>query len=201
MSTKNQFYQFRKGKREITAPSRQLLASQRAILPILYRHLPVSDHCFSYRKGLSRPIEKLAKSLNYMYLQGDVLVHLDITAFFPSIKEAKVFNLVAGTTALGKDTARLVVALSCYEGHLTVGSAISPLISNSILYPVDLHLSQAAGAKSYARYSDDLFIVGKNYREACRLHCITEELLYSSGFMLNHLKTEYNPRTVLGVPV
>jgi hypothetical protein len=198
MSTKNQFYSFKKGKREITAPSRQLLSAQRALLPILYRHLPVSDHCFSYRKGLSRPIEKLAQSLNCIYLCGDVLVHLDISAFFPSITESKVFNLVAGT-ALGKDTARLVVALSCYEGHLTVGSAISPLISNSILYPFDLHLSQVAGAKAYARYSDDIFLVGGNYREACRLHCITEELLYSSGFMLNQLKTEYNPESVLGV--
>ncbi len=71
-------------------------------------------------------------------------------------------------------------------GGLKQGCAVASFLANALLYDIDEKLSTMKGI-TYRRYSDDLLILGENYREG---QAILMEMLKKYGLSVNPKKVE-----------
>jgi RNA-directed DNA polymerase len=86
--------------------------------------------------------------------------NLDLEDFFPSINFGRVrgFFLKNHDFELHRDAATVIAQIACHENALPQGSPCSPVISNLVAHPLDMHLVKLASAAgcTYSRYADDL---------------------------------------------
>jgi hypothetical protein len=191
----------RNGKmRVIQSPGEGLLLKQKEMLDYLVRcdSLRVSDIAFSYRKGLSDPITRMFESVSPCWYA----ISFDIQSFFPSISSGDIYNLIYGA-GHQQQIAKEVVALSCYRGNLSVGSALSPFLSNAYLFACDEEVENALLKLEchVARYADDYLITGMSELDCRRGLQAATEILYRYGFRVNPCKTRTQPDFMLGQPL
>lgn len=198
-------------KREINMPNPTLKAKQRAWLNRLKNnpHFLASSHSFAYREGLTNPCYQMVKAHSREGFRVFILC-FDLKNFFRSVKENTVYQMVKGS-GYSSEQARIVTALSCYNGSLAFGSPLSPILANLYLKPFDYEVANVAENYGliYTRYSDDLFLSAVNYGlpESYYFQHLIEGLKYSSifanmyGLKINLEKIRFNPNSILGIDV
>jgi RNA-directed DNA polymerase len=145
------------GFREIHHPSKRLKALQRWFLSNVLDRLPVHAAAAAYREG--RSIFDNAK----IHAPHAYLLRMDLTNFFPSIKEQDLRKYISEQSAFfsGWNVADVEAfcLIVCRYGAVTIGAPTSPALSNAICYELDVRLHSLCERRAvkYSRYADDLF--------------------------------------------
>jgi len=189
------------GLRLLFVPSYRLREQQQRILRLILEALPVDEHAYAYRKGVS------FRDCAAPHMGKDWLIHLDLKNFFGSVKENMVFDALLRDTGYPPALCRFFARLCCLHGSLPQGTATSPALSNIVLRPCDEALAKLAEtyAVDYTRYSDDLFFSGNGTVDVGQVIREVTALLAGFGFCVNREKTRVRRRqhrqSVLGLTV
>jgi RNA-directed DNA polymerase len=188
------------GFRIIHHPSRRLKALQRWLLGNIIEKLTVHEAARAYRKNLSVFDNAVA------HASSRYLLRMDMSNFFPSIKDEDIANYIAERKALAvfsnwtSSDVGDFIKLVCRHSELTIGAPTSPGLSNAICYDMDVRL-QALCARSqvtYTRYADDLFISSDRPNVLHQIEKDVEraisELELPSGLKINSAKTRHSSR-------
>ena len=154
----------RGGVRMIAQPSRELKAIQRYILQTKLSQLPIHEAATGYvkKKNILQNAE--------LHKDNRVILKLDFTDFFPSIK-VNDWNRFISTKRPGfiESEDRFVYRNVLFWGQrsitpkcLSIGAPTSPALSNILLYDLDAALTRAANTARvvYTRYADDITVSG-----------------------------------------
>lgn len=150
------------GTREILAPTQKLKQLQSRISDLLYGCLEERYKNFPMKKRASHGFSKgLSIETNAKKHTGQRFVfNIDLQDFFPSINFGRVrgFLIKNHFFELDPKVATVIAQIACFKGRLPQGSPCSPIISNLIAQPLDLHLLQLAKNNhcTYSRYADDI---------------------------------------------
>lgn len=198
------------GWRLVEEPLFLLKEVQRAVLHGLLDLIPVHPAACAFTA--SRSIVDFATP----HVGRQVVVHLDIRNFFPSIRASRIH---AALTCLGypAEVARSVTGLCTsavppkvcrqHEGgkiysspHLPQGAPTSPALANITAFRLDRRLAavaQSAGG-AYTRYADDLALSGDGSfaRAVGRFLPLVWRIVGEEGFELNHRKTRVMRQSV-----
>jgi RNA-directed DNA polymerase len=149
-----------KGRRTIAQPSREVKSLQRIVAGRLAAALPVHAAAHGYVKGRGIKTNALA------HKDGAFLLKLDFLNFFPSIKP---HDLVAHIKKYAPEkfdeeeqeqlgNLLFWIPRGLQHLRLSIGAPTSPLLSNTIMYDVDVVLTELANSLDarYTRYADDL---------------------------------------------
>ncbi len=202
-----------RGRRLIEEPKPLLKSIQRRILKEILNRIPTHEAAHAFRPGRS--------VLTYVkpHVGQQVVLHLDLRHFFPSIRAARVrslfrwagypeavANLLTGlcTNSVpaeildeGKDPLDLDQHQQLVEQygnpHLPQGAPTSPALANLAAYRLDCRLSglaRKAGA-NYSRYADDLvFSGGYDVRRSLgRFRILVCAIVLHEGFEIRRRKT------------
>ena len=189
------------GVREIFVTTFFLQQEQKHIMNTILSGLPIDEHAYAYRKGVS--IEDCAKP----HVQKAILIHLDIKNFFGSVTEDMVYETLLSETGYAKSLCRLLAQLCCLYGSLPQGTITSPMLSNIVFRLCDVALAELADKyrMDYTRYSDDLFFSGSNAVKVKDFLQESSGILLRFGFKLNTDKTKVrrgqHRQDVLGLTV
>lgn len=139
------------GRRKITAPESSLKRLQRRILKRLLGRLEPHSAATGFRKGESF-VKNAAR-----HCGKDVVVHIDLVDFFPSIRADRVEKYFR-TIGWSRSAASCLTGLVTYQGALPQGAPTSPCISNLVCRSMDSRLSKYAKGIGgvYSRYADDM---------------------------------------------
>jgi len=148
-----------KSDRKIEQPSKELKLLQRWLVRRIFDSLPTHPCAHAYVKG--RSIWTNAS----VHRGCRFISRLDLENFFPSLTSTDVELLLSHNrklvdgSVLSDEDIRLVSALTCRFGKLTIGAPSSPTISNKLLYELDTRLTKIAedSKVKYTRYADDLY--------------------------------------------
>lgn len=196
------------GLREILHPSYVTKALQYALMDICLSDLPVHQSAVAYRKGIQSPLRKNAEAhAPYAYS-----VRLDMCDFFPSIQPPDLFRILN----LNKNSHESELDNNDYEflknalfvdsstrlgrrQYLAIGAPTSPMISNCVMYDLDVIFAQFANANggTYTRYADDLIYSTNKKGECNEFEQYVREIIDnadSPNLLLNGSKTRYLSR-------
>ncbi|KRB88444.1 hypothetical protein ASE07_17840 [Noviherbaspirillum sp. Root189] len=162
-----------------------------------------------------RPGSKIVDTAS-LHCEARWMVKMDVTNFFESILETKVykvfrsfgyqplvaFELTRICTRIRKESPRRIqpskAGISSYAnnyvGHLPQGAPTSPLLANLAVYDLDKELSLLARQNGmiYTRYADDITFSSVtstwSRAKAVQLLCDGHAKLKSHGFWPNHAK-------------
>ncbi|MGR6837832.1 reverse transcriptase family protein [Aliivibrio wodanis] len=171
------------GVRKIDSPYPKLQYIQKWVKTHILEALPISRSAYAYVKGHSHIVH--AKK----HIGAKEIYKADIKNFFENIPFLKVQKVFITAGYSHKISHQLAKICTIY-GHLPQGAPSSPILSNIILYDMDLEFKRLAVAHScfYTRYADDLCFSGD---------IITEELIDSikkvlsfNDFTLNDNKSK-----------
>ncbi|WP_250038307.1 reverse transcriptase family protein [Paractinoplanes maris] len=161
--------------RLIEAPKPRLRDLQRLVLDQILARVPVHEHVHGFVPG--RGTHTFAR----VHAGHDVLVSLDLRAFFSSITAARIYGLFRGigypepvahaltaltTTRTPAHVLRAApgphLAALLRRPHLPQGAPTSPALANLCAFRLDRRLSGLAGrfGLAYGRYADDLAFSG-----------------------------------------
>jgi RNA-directed DNA polymerase len=146
------------GVRLIEHPAKELKALQRWCCQTVIGYLPVHDSVYSYREG--RNIFDMAR----LHARNSFLLRIDLKNFFPSltgkdVTRSLIENREAIPHPLSQRDIGYIRRIVCRRNRLTIGAPSSPMLSNAILYPVDVSISQHCRDSNvtFSRYADDLY--------------------------------------------
>ncbi len=192
------------GVRILSAPHTILAAAQQWVLANVLANLPTEEPAHGFAPGRS------TLSNAFPHSGKDLVINLDLEAFFPSIGFARVRHLFRRLGYSG--AVATLLALLCtecprrrvvYEGvpyyvaigprGLPQGACTSPALSNQIARPLDRRLgglSRKLGL-TYTRYADDLtFSAAPGFREKVGyLLARVRHIVQEEGFSVNPRKT------------
>jgi RNA-directed DNA polymerase len=154
------------GWRTIAQPSRELKAIQRYVLNKKLIGYPIHSNSMAYANG--RNILQNAQA----HARSKPILKLDFQQFFPSIKVSdwEKFAKRIPNSEVQQSDIRLYSQIMFWGQQkrsitprcLSIGAPTSPILSNILLYDLDVTLSTEAerlGA-TYTRYADDITISG-----------------------------------------
>jgi len=190
------------GNRIIAHPSVKLKECQRQLVSILEVYLPVHKSSYAYTKG------KSIKDNALVHSKSSYLLKMDFQDFFnsitPEILKQHVERLDGDLSTLDiNNLKQLIFWNPSKKRHgkfiLSVGSPISPFISNSIMYFFDERISAFClkNKISYSRYADDLTF-STNIKNL--LYIIPEEIKdllnqeFNGSILLNDRKTIFSSK-------
>lgn len=162
----------------------------------------VHDSCYSYRVGCGCGKVVQAVSKECVKLKGDIIgKKYDLNKYFDSVKieyidelfdkmelkygKSKIIDIVREfyhTDILFDENGELI---EVYKS-IKQGTATSSFLADALLYHIDEKLSNVDGVK-YWRYSDDILLLGENYKEADR---ILKEMLADMSLTINQSKEQ-----------
>jgi retron-type reverse transcriptase len=194
---RSRFYRVREipkasgGIRILHAVSGELKELQRKALDKLQHDFPPSNHAHGFVPGRSIVTNAIP------HRRKKVLVKLDITDFFPSIRLARVFGMFqAAPFFFGREAALTLAQLACVpenNGPLPQGGVLSPYIANIICRRMDQRLATIARKHrcSFTRYADDLTFSTNdvNRLDTNCLKARVQEVVESEGFAINAAKS------------
>lgn len=150
------------GKREISAPAKDLKGLQRRVADLLTECV---NEIYTSKE--------LQDSVAHGFVPGRSIVtnahphvgrryvfNIDLKDFFSTITFPRLYGYFMKDTGflLPKKAATILAQIACHEGKLPQGSPCSPIMSNLIGHILDVHLVRLAAANGchYTRYADDL---------------------------------------------
>ena len=156
--------------RLILAPAFRDVVAQHAIYRIVYPLFDRTfiDHSYACRKGKGthRCADYVQQSLR-QYPGERYTLHLDVRKFFYTIDRSILRGLL---TRVIKDE-RLLTVMCLYAEHgeplgIPIGNLLSQLYALIYLNPVDHYIKRVLKVRHYARYVDDLLLMGLTRDEA-----------------------------------
>ncbi|WP_081036483.1 reverse transcriptase family protein [Pseudomonas corrugata] len=207
----------KKQVRFICAPHPYLLRVQRWINERILKHIPIDDSSYAYRANTS------IADAAFQHCECRWLIKLDLSNFFESILEPKVYKVfreLGYNRLLSLELARLCTRTrnygnpsisrekisqkklpyikNKYIGHVPQGAATSPLLANIISRDLDVSLKQFSKNLGlvYTRYADDLIFSTKTDLTRAQLNQHINELykiIKSHGYWPNFTKTKISP--------
>ena len=183
-------------KRDVLNVRGQLREMQsRMLRNVLLPALPVSE--FSHGGVRGRNIKTNVEP----HLKSPFVFTTDISAFFPSISNSRVYRLFAGAFECSPDVARFCTRLCTYEHHLALGLITSPILADQVLAEVDERIAEACRSAGlvYTRYVDDLTISGSFDLQRSGFPGLFERILMEHGLHINPDK--HCLGRITGVPI
>lgn len=197
-----------RGRRLIEAPVPWLKVLQRRLLRELLEGLPVHPAAQGFCRGRS------TRTHAALHQGQETVARIDLRAFFPSIRRARVRGLFA---AMGYplEVAALLAGLcttrsppellrqgpdearALYDApHLPQGAPSSPCLANLLCWRLDQRLASRAARSghAYSRYADDLTFSGPRRGMAALLD-LAGKLIAEEGFTVNPAKTRVMHRS------
>jgi RNA-directed DNA polymerase len=154
--------------RVIAQPASELKAVQRHVAAEYLCRFPVHDAAMAYVRG--RGIVDNAS----LHVGNTFLLKLDFEKFFPSIKTAHFRAFMRKQTEINlsaqdlHDLEKILfwsgVRNSAVPRCLSIGAPTSPMISNILMYDIDVLATKAASELGvvYSRYADDIAASGNS---------------------------------------
>ncbi len=162
----------------------------------------VHDSCYSYKSGVGCGKVVQAVSRECVKLKGNIIgKKYDLNKYFDSVKieyidelfdkmelkygKSKIIDIVREfyhTDILFDENGELI---EVYKS-IKQGTATSSFLADALLYHIDEKLSNFDGVK-YWRYSDDILLLGENYKEADR---ILKKMLADMSLTINQSKEQ-----------
>lgn len=178
--------------RHITAPDSQLKSIHYKIKFLIESQLSYKKYKF---KNTSQAYQK-DKSIftnAQIHRNKKYVLHLDISNFFDEITFKRINGLLQHNSnfMLNYNVSTIITKLCCYNGHLTQGSPVSPIISNLLGERIDALLIKVAKKYhfTYTRYADDLvFSTNDTYIINERLKLFVDsvvQVINNQGFSIN----------------
>lgn len=177
-------------QRTIYAPHFRDLVVQHAIYSVIYNIFDKTfiDHSYACRKGKGTHAASTYTQKEMRKYEGDLYyVKLDIKKFFynidrdilkklfeKKIKDKKFVELMMKFTDIGTPKG------------IPIGNLLSQIYALIYMNPVDQFIKRELKAKSYARYVDDMVIIGVSREEAVRIKDEVE------SFVKHELCLEYS---------
>lgn len=170
------------GFRTIEAPTPLLKKIQQQILENFLEPHPVSRFAKAYKKGAT------LKEMARFHVKQHMVVRIDLTDFFGSLKEASVFRFFR-QQGYSEAVTVILTKLTTYKGALPQGAPTSPTLSNILMRKVDEKVGRYCSENKirYTRYADDLVFSG-NFsikRLLAKLHSV----LAPQQLRINNKKT------------
>jgi hypothetical protein len=183
-----------------------LKALQRRILHGILDQIPPHGAAHAFRAGRS------VTSYVAPHTGRDVVLHVDLREFFPSIRASRV-NALLRTVGYPESVARLLTGLCTNRSpsvafaaglepsmqrlyrspHLPQGAPTSPALANLCAYRLDVRLTALAQRfdAQYSRYADDLlFSGGRDFkRRLARFRILVLAIALDEGFSIQARKT------------
>ena len=134
------------------------------------------------------------------------LLEMDITNFFGSIPEKKVFSLFCNI-GYNADVSAVLTNLCTYEGVLPQGAVTSPYIANLVCYHLDARLNGYCSRRDvvYTRYADDLSFSSNIRTQLNSIESFIKCIINDEGFEINEKKTRYLSndvkKTITGITI
>jgi RNA-directed DNA polymerase len=206
----------RGGHRLLEAPKYQLKGIQRWVLANILSRVPTSPAAHGFVRG------KSVRSFVEPHTGKEVVVRLDLEAFFGSIGRARVvriFRRLGYPGSLARTLAGLCTAATprhvlaahppderrfddnqrLRQPHLPQGAPTSPALSNLAAWRLDRRLAGLAASygATMTRYADDLAFAGdRAFRRALPFFLPqVGAIALEEGFRINHRKTRVMPRS------
>ena len=185
-----------RGKRLIAQPTSEIKTLQRWATEKYLNQLPIHDAATAYRKGAS------IKQHASIHAKNKYLLKLDFENFFPSIKANDFIKHANGFSEFSQEDVRLLTLLffrrelGSSELVLSIGAPSSPSLSNTVMYPFDLELSNYCSARkiNYTRYADDIALSTNQPKVLDAVHEFIKTLCQSMQYpklKLNNKKTVF----------
>ena len=150
------------GKRQISAPSKDLKSLQRRVADLLQSCVneisAETDRVDTVAHGFiaGRSIISNARP----HVGKRYVFNLDLKDFFGTITFPRLYGyfMKDKNFLLPKKAATILAQIACHNGKLPQGSPCSPVMSNLIGHILDMHLVRLAAENgcTYTRYADDL---------------------------------------------
>ena len=188
-------------KRTIYAPCLSLKVVQKWILKEILEKINVSEQSMAFVpkiNGLKANAEYHRKNI--------FLLEMDITNFFGSIPEKKVFSLFCNI-GYNADVSAVLTNLCTYEGVLPQGAVTSPYIANLVCYHLDARLNGYCSRRDvvYTRYADDLSFSSNIRTQLNSIESFIKCIINDEGFEINEKKTRYLSndvkKTITGITI
>jgi hypothetical protein len=158
-------------RRIISAPQIRDQIVHQAIWNVLFPHF---DHRFSSAVHSCRPergthsaVLKIGKFARRLAGRGKVWVlHIDVIKFFDSVNQAALREHLRSDINCRRTLNLLDDIIGSYHSGSSVGRGIplgnltSQLFCNVVLMPIDRWVDGGSFSQTYARYADDLFVLG-----------------------------------------
>ncbi|MEL7566423.1 MAG: retron St85 family RNA-directed DNA polymerase [Dehalobacterium sp.] len=174
--------------RDIYHPNKNLKLLQYWLVKRIFSKFSISEYSTAYLKGSS--IKKNA----LLHKDSNYILHIDICHFFESITDYHIDKLLNNVNGLDDDDKELIKNIVLFRGkHLVIGSVASPIISNCIMYDIDLEIiNECIRDKGfiYTRYADDIVVSSKKYIEDDIIEKISA-ILEKNKFVMNDEKTYF----------
>ena len=117
----------------------------------------------------------------------------DVSDFYPSIKQPRVYRLFLNEFACSAPVAKLCTRLCTHEHHLALGLVTSPILADQVLRIIDNRIAgicQTTGIR-YSRFVDDLTISADFDIARSGIPRLLNDILVESGFRANEDKYEF----------
>ena len=181
------------GVRHVENPCKALKRAQARLAKVLARINPP--------EFLFCPVKRRCYVTNAAAHRGNRVVQcLDISKFFPSTPQRRVFWFFHSVMRCERDIAGLLASLACYQGHLPTGSLLSPIMAYFAYY--DLWARIAAFCKergyTFTVYIDDVTISGSRVPKADIWQ--VQKMIHGMGLRYHKEKTFVDrPAEITGV--
>ena len=167
---------------------------------VLLKSLQPSEFSHGGRRGHS--IKKNAEA----HLNSRFVYKADISNFYPSIHDKRVYRLFNEHFHCPPDVADLCCRLCTFRHHLALGLATSPILADQLLRPVDARIGAACRRAEwvYTRYVDDITVSGPNDMDHAGIGALIARILREHGFRSKRSKSEAGSNgeiTITGVRV
>lgn len=187
-----------KKHRDIAAPSIELKKRQKWILDNILIRYQCPDCVHGFVKGKS--IVTNARC----HINQREIGCLDIKDFFPSINYKMVLKVFLDMGYSG-EVANSLTILTTYYGKLPQGAPTSPMLSNIVMKPLDIMISEYAKENNlvYTRYADDITISGEDGidRHLKSVAKIIEEYGFKINKKKSHTMNSKSGKKVTGLSV
>lgn len=185
-------------KRVIAHPSKELKFIQRILMQKFENKLPIHMAAFAYRKGIG------IKNNAQKHLYNDYLLKMDFKDFFESITPDLFFReLEKNNIILPNEDIKFLKGIIFRKEKdkllLSIGSPISPLISNFVMFSFDQTISKLCLEKkiTYTRYADDITFSTNIKNILFNIPQIIESVLFSlyeGKITINKEKTKFTSK-------
>jgi retron-type reverse transcriptase len=196
-------------RRMISAPQIRDQVVHQAIWNVLFPHFDrrfsAAVHSCRPGRGTQSAVLKIAKTARRLSGRGKVwILHLDVVKFFDSVDHAALRGNLRRAISCPRTLKLLDGIIDGYNSDLPIGRGIplgnltSQLFCNVMLMSVDRWMDGGNFAGSYARYADDLFVLGNDRSSLNGLSREIIDKLLSLGLRCRFRVVRYHGFEALG---